>query len=84
MDKVLLAKYAKFDVTLDNSQHNEMCKIATELDNSYGDQLEAVYKEASDSEGVLQYIWIANSGLSFTRVKQKWCALFCHEELFCL
>ena len=56
----MLAKYAKFDVTLDNSQHNEICKIVTELDNNHRDRLEAVYKEAGDCEGALRNIWIAD------------------------
>ena len=60
LDKALLAKYAKFDVTLDDSQHNEMCKITTELDNNHRDQLETVYKEAGGSEGTLRDIWRAD------------------------
>ena len=55
-----MAKYAIFDVTLDDSQHDEICKIATELDNNHRDQLDAVYKEANDSECVLWNIWGAD------------------------
>lgn len=45
-DKALLSKYSKLDITLDDSQHDEMCKIVTELEDKHTDQLEEVYKEA--------------------------------------
>ena len=45
-DKALLSKYFKLDITLDDSQHDEMCKIVTELEDKHTDQLEEVYKEA--------------------------------------
>ena len=45
-DKALLSKYSKLDITLDDSQHDEMCKIVTELQDKHTDQLEEVYKEA--------------------------------------
>jgi len=41
-DKALLTKYAKFDIALGDSQYDEMCKIAVELDDNHRDQLEAV------------------------------------------
>jgi len=56
-DKAFLAKYAKFDITLDDSQHNEMCKITTELDKKHRNQLEAVYKEDGGSKSTLPNIW---------------------------
>jgi len=31
---------------LDDTQHDDMCKITAVLDDSHGDQLEEVYKEA--------------------------------------
>ena len=32
---------------MDDTQHDDMCKITAALENSHGDQLEEVYKEAS-------------------------------------
>lgn len=58
--KALLSKYTKFDVTLDDSQHDEMCKITAELDNNHKDHLEAVYKEGGCSESALRSIWGAD------------------------
>ena len=45
-DKALLSKYSKLDITLDDSQHDEMRKIVTELEDKHTDQLEQVCKEA--------------------------------------
>ena len=45
--KVLLAKYSKHDVTLDDSQHEEMCNLVSEIEEKHSDELEEVYKEAS-------------------------------------
>ena len=45
-DMALLSKYSKLDITLDDSQHDEMCKIVTELEDKPTNQLEEVYKEA--------------------------------------
>ena len=45
-DMALLSKYSKLDITLDDSQHDEMCKIVTELEDKHTNQLEEVYKEA--------------------------------------
>jgi len=56
-DKASLSKYAKLDVTLDDSQHDEMCKIAAELDTNHKDQLDTVYKEGGGSESALRSIW---------------------------
>jgi len=58
-DKALLAKYSKHDVTLDDSQHEEMCNIVSEIEENHGNELEEVYKEdsgysASDS---IQEVW---------------------------
>ena len=69
-DKALLAKYAKFDVTLDDSQHNEMCKITAELAigvnlRQYIRKLVAL-KEPFRISGEQ-----TNSGLNFTKIKQK-------------
>ena len=59
-DKALLSKYSKLDITLDDSQHDEMCKIVTELEDKLHDQLEQVYKEA-DGFGVassVREVWL--------------------------
>ena len=45
-DMALLSKYSKLDIALDDSQHDEMCKIVTELEDKPTNQLEVVYKEA--------------------------------------
>ena len=50
-------KGRKLDVTLDDSQHDEMCKIAAELDTNHKDQLDTVYKEGGGSESALRSIW---------------------------
>ena len=34
-DKALLSKYSKLNITLDDSQHDEMCKIVTELEDKH-------------------------------------------------
>ena len=34
-DKALLSKYSKYDITLDDSQHDEMCKVVTELEDEF-------------------------------------------------
>ena len=39
-------KYSKLDVTLDDTQHDETCQLASEVDK-HSDHLEEVYKEAS-------------------------------------
>ena len=39
-------KYSKLDVTLDDTQHDEMCQLVGEVDK-HSDHLEEVYKEAS-------------------------------------
>ena len=36
-DKALLSKYSKLDITLDDAQHDEMCKIVTELEDKLHD-----------------------------------------------
>ena len=46
-DKAKLNKYYKHDVTLDDSQHEEMCKVVSEIEENHGDKLSEVYKEAS-------------------------------------
>lgn len=59
-DKALLSKYSKLDIILDDSQHDEMCKIVTELEDKHNDQLEEVYKEA-DGFGVagsVREVWV--------------------------
>ena len=43
-DKALLAKYS--NVMLDDSQHDDICKITATLEDRHGDQLEEIYKEA--------------------------------------
>lgn len=47
-------KCPKMDVTLDNTKHDEMCQLASEVDK-HSDQLEEVYKEAN-TLGVPEHI----------------------------
>ena len=58
----MLSKCSKLDIILDDSHHDEMCKIVTELDDKHTDQLEEVYKEAIGI-GVassVQEVWLMN------------------------
>ena len=50
-DKTLLSEDSKLDITLDDSQHNEMCKIITELEGQYTNQLKEFHTEV-DRSGV--------------------------------
>lgn len=43
---VFMNKYSKLDVTLDDTQHDEMCQLVGEVDK-HSDHLEEVYKEAN-------------------------------------
>ena len=58
-DKALLAKYSKHDVTLDDSQHEEMCNIVSEIEKNHGNELEKVYNEASgySASDSIQEVW---------------------------
>ena len=58
-DKQLLSKYSNLDVTLDDTQHDDMCQISAVLEDEHGDQLEEVYKEAGGIGVVdsLKEIW---------------------------
>ena len=59
-DKALLSKYSKLDITLDDSQHDGMCKIVTELEDKLHDQLEEVHKEADGFRvaSSVQEVWL--------------------------
>ena len=59
-DKALLANFSKLDVTLDDFQHDEMCRITAELENNHKDQLEDIYKEAGNSGDAVKDIWRAD------------------------
>ena len=77
-DKALLSKYSKLDITLDDSQHDEMCKIVTELEDKLHDQLEEVHKEA-DGFGVassIREVWLMDKQRNeFYRDQIKNCML---------
>ena len=59
-DMALLSKYSRLDITLDDSQHDEMCKIVTELEDKHTNQLEEVYKEAIGFgvAGSVREVWL--------------------------
>ncbi|XP_065907460.1 uncharacterized protein [Dysidea avara] len=59
-DKALLAKFSKLDITLDDSQHDEMCRITDELETHHKDQLEDIYQEAGGSREAIKDIWQAD------------------------
>ena len=59
-DKALLGKFAKLDITLDDSQHDKMCRITAELENNHKNQLEDIYKEAGDSCHAIKDLWRAD------------------------
>ena len=58
--KALLAKFAKLNITLDDSQHDEMCRITAELENNHKDQLEDIFKEAGDCSDAIKDLWRAD------------------------
>lgn len=70
-DKALLSKYSKLDITLDDSQHDDMSKIVAELEMNHKDQLEAVYAEAGDSEHAVRDVWETDKRSQFYKDQIK-------------